>query len=96
MPILLTNHRPGFFSDVADTAHSTRIGRKIAAEEGAPTTPVPEERRFASSLLEKLIQYMDITAISMKLLKPSGNYTRRMSFKTSTRDVKFFSKVLLS
>uniref|UniRef100_T1E1N4 Putative ryanodine receptor n=1 Tax=Cupiennius salei TaxID=6928 RepID=T1E1N4_CUPSA len=72
-----------------------RIGRKIAGDEGTPSTPVAEERRFASSLLEKLIQYMDITAISMKLLKPSGNYSRRMSFKTSTRDVKFFSKVVL-
>ncbi|XP_055934795.1 ryanodine receptor-like isoform X1 [Argiope bruennichi] len=87
-------HRPGM-SDHADTAHSTRIGRKAAPDEGAPSTPVAEERRFASSLLEKLIQYMDITAISMKLLKPSGNYSRRMSFKTSTRDVKFFSKVVL-
>ncbi|XP_035212318.1 ryanodine receptor-like isoform X2 [Stegodyphus dumicola] len=72
-----------------------RLGRKIAGEEGSPSTPVTEEKRFASSLLEKLIQYMDITAISMKLLKPSGNYSRRMSFKTSTRDVKFFSKVVL-
>ncbi|GFT39401.1 ryanodine receptor, partial [Nephila pilipes] len=88
-------YRPGVFSDNADTAHSNRIGRKPAGEEGAPSTPVAEERRFASSLLEKLIQYMDITAISMKLLKPSGNYSRRMSFKTSTRDVKFFSKVVL-
>ncbi|GFR18427.1 ryanodine receptor [Trichonephila clavata] len=88
-------YRPGMFSDNADTAHSNRIGRKPAGEEGAPSTPVAEERRFASSLLEKLIQYMDITAISMKLLKPSGNYSRRMSFKTSTRDVKFFSKVVL-
>ncbi|GFU98108.1 ryanodine receptor [Trichonephila clavipes] len=95
MPILVINHRPGMFSDNADTAHSNRIGRKPAGEEGAPSTPVAEERRFASSLLEKLIQYMDITAISMKLLKPSGNYSRRMSFKTSTRDVKFFSKVVL-
>lgn len=73
-----------------------RIARKVpGAEEGTLSTPVAEEHRFASSLLEKLIQYMDITAISMKLLKPSGNYSRRMSFKTSTRDVKFFSKVVL-
>ncbi|KAG8184852.1 hypothetical protein JTE90_012099 [Oedothorax gibbosus] len=88
-------HRIGQFGDHADTAHSNRIGRKIAAEEGSPSTPVAEERRFASSLLEKLVQYMDIVAISMKLLKPSGNFSRRMSFKTSTRDVKFFSKVVL-
>ena len=51
------------------------------------------ERRFAYSLLEKLIQYLDVAAFNMKHLRPSGNYSRRMSFKTSTRDVKFFSKV---
>ena len=70
------------------------MARKVpGTDEGSLSQPVAEERRFASSLLEKLIQYMDITAVSMKLLKPSGNYSRRMSFKTSTRDVKFFSKV---
>ncbi|XP_071036526.1 ryanodine receptor [Parasteatoda tepidariorum] len=89
-------YRLGLYTDHADFAHSARIGRKIAREdEGLASTPVAEERRFASSLLEKLIEYMDITAISMKLLKPSGNYSRRNSFKTSTRDVKFFSKVVL-
>lgn len=31
----------------------------------------------------------------MKMLKPSTNFTRRSSFKTSSRDIKFFSKVVL-
>lgn len=53
------------------------------------------ERRFAYSLLEKLLQYLDSAAINMKLLKPSANFSRRSSFKTSTKDVKFFSKVVL-
>lgn len=53
------------------------------------------ETRFASSLLEKLLQYLDTAATSLKLLKPSSNYSRRMSFKESSRDVKFFSKVVL-
>ncbi|XP_063865198.1 ryanodine receptor-like isoform X9 [Scylla paramamosain] len=53
------------------------------------------ERRFAYSLLEKLLQYLDSAAVNMKLLKPSTNYSRRSSFKTSTKDVKFFSKVVL-
>lgn len=51
------------------------------------------EKRFALSLLEKLLQYLDIAAISMKVLKPSANFSRRSSFKQSSRDVKFFSKV---
>lgn len=51
------------------------------------------ELRFAYSLLEKLIQYLDRATINMKLLKPSSTFSRRTSFKTSTRDIKFFSKV---
>lgn len=31
----------------------------------------------------------------MKLLKPSSTFSRRSSFKTSSRDIKFFSKVVL-
>ncbi|XP_066971319.1 ryanodine receptor isoform X21 [Macrobrachium rosenbergii] len=53
------------------------------------------ERRFAYSLLGKLLQYLDCAAINMKLLKPSSSLSRRSSFKTSTKDVKFFSKVVL-
>jgi len=40
------------------------------------------------------LQYLDIAEISLKLLKPSANQSRRMSFKQSSRDVKFFSKVV--
>lgn len=53
------------------------------------------ENRFAYSLLEKLIQYTDKAAINMKLLKPSSTFSRRTSFKTPSRDIKFFSKVVL-
>uniref|UniRef100_A0A336KLC6 CSON012070 protein n=1 Tax=Culicoides sonorensis TaxID=179676 RepID=A0A336KLC6_CULSO len=53
------------------------------------------ETRFAYSLLEKLIAYLDKATINMKLLKPSSTFSRRSSFKTSSRDIKFFSKVVL-
>lgn len=53
------------------------------------------ELRFAYSLLEKLIQYLDRATINMKLLRPSATFSRRSSFKTSSRDIKFFSKVVL-
>nr|XP_026484093.1 ryanodine receptor isoform X5 [Vanessa tameamea] len=59
------------------------------------STGVAIELRFAYSLLEKLIQYIDRATINMKLLKPSTTFSRRTSFKTSTRDIKFFSKVVL-
>ena len=38
------------------------------------------ENRFAYRLLEKLISYLDTAASSMKILKPSANFTRRNSF----------------
>lgn len=53
------------------------------------------ENRFANNLLEKLIMYLDSSAPSMKLVKPSSNFTRRNSFKKSNRSVKFFFKVVL-
>lgn len=51
--------------------------------------------RFASSLLEKLIAYLDTASMSLKLLKPSAVFSRRNSFKATSRDIKFFSKVIL-
>lgn len=38
---------------------------------------------------------MDTASISLKLLKPSANHSRRPSFKQTSHDVKFFSKVVL-
>lgn len=63
-------------------------------EEGG-ATQAAVELRFSYSLLEKLIQYLDRATINMKLLKPSTTFSRRTSFKTASRDIKFFSKVVL-
>ncbi|XP_043283357.1 ryanodine receptor isoform X10 [Venturia canescens] len=65
------------------------------AETEVAGTGAAVELRFAYSLLEKLIAYLDKATINMKLLKPSDTFSRRNSFKTSTRDIKFFSKVVL-
>ncbi|ODN01392.1 Ryanodine receptor 44F [Orchesella cincta] len=53
------------------------------------------ERRFAYSLLEKLLHYLDVSSINLKSQVPSNNYSRRSTFKDTTRDVKFFTKVVL-
>ena len=53
------------------------------------------ERRFAYSLLEKLLQYLDTSSVNMKSHVPSSNFSRRSTFKETTKDVKFFSKVVL-
>ncbi|XP_017836906.1 ryanodine receptor isoform X16 [Drosophila busckii] len=65
-----------------------------AVEEGG-AAQAAVELRFSYSLLEKLIQYLDRATINMKLLKPSTTFSRRTSFKTASRDIKFFSKVVL-
>ncbi|KAK4873043.1 hypothetical protein RN001_015072 [Aquatica leii] len=59
------------------------------------TSGAAVELRFAYRLLEKLIQYADRATINMKILKPSAIFSRRSTFKTSTRDIVFFSKVVL-
>lgn len=53
------------------------------------------EKRFAYSLLEKLLEYVDKAAINMKNTKPNARFSRRLSFSTATEDVKFFGKVVL-
>lgn len=53
------------------------------------------KRRFAYSILNKLLGYCDTVMVKLELLKPSANFSRRSSFKQSDRDVKFFSKVVL-
>ena len=53
------------------------------------------EKRFAYSLLEKLLEYVDKAAYNMKNTKPASRFSRRGSFATATEDVKFFGKVVL-
>ncbi|XP_064091938.1 ryanodine receptor-like isoform X21 [Macrobrachium nipponense] len=72
-----------------------RLGRAHGSGDDGGAAAGAVERRFAYSLLGKLLQYLDCAAINMKLLKPSSSLSRRSSFKTSTKDVKFFSKVVL-
>lgn len=71
----------------------TRGDINVEGEQAATQASI--ESRFSYSLLEKLISYMDRATINMKLLKPSATFSRRSSFKTATRDIKFFSKVVL-
>ena len=54
------------------------------------------EKRFAYSLLEKLLEYVDKAAYNMKQTKPASKFSRRHSYSTATEDVKFFGKVLNS
>ena len=53
------------------------------------------EKHFASSLLEKLLDYVDKASINMTKMQPSSIFTRRNSYSQATEDVKFFGKVVL-
>lgn len=54
------------------------------------------EKRFAYALLEKLLVYLDNAGQRLQPVKPSQGFTRRNSFKQSSQDVKFFSKVSIT
>ncbi|XP_064623398.1 ryanodine receptor-like isoform X6 [Lineus longissimus] len=58
---------------------------------GAPAM----EKRFAYSLLQKLLEYVDKAALNLNQSKPSTKFSRRNSYSTATEDVKFFGKVVL-
>lgn len=83
MPSLLNNRRP-----------DDSMNRRVAGQEEGSNTG-GSSTRFASSLLEKLNQYLDTASISLKLLKPSAVFSRRNSYRETSRDIKFFSKVVL-
>ncbi|XP_012936331.1 ryanodine receptor, partial [Aplysia californica] len=53
------------------------------------------ERRFAYSLLEKLLEYLEKASVNMQMTRPSTRFSRRHSYSTATEDVKFFGKVVL-
>ena len=73
-----------------------KTGPKTAdGDTSSLSSPLLSSTRFASSLLEKLNTYLDTASISLKLLKPSAVFSRRNSFRETSRDVKFFSKVVL-
>ena len=64
-------------------------GAKIESEGSVSAT----EKRFAYSLLEKLLQYFENASTNMTQTRPSSRFSRRGSYSTATEDVKFFGKV---
>lgn len=73
---------------------TVRQSKDAGNESGIGTATT--EKRFAFSLLEKLLEYVDKAAYNMKNTKPSSRFSRRHSFSMSSEDVKFFGKVAFS
>ena len=70
---------------------ASRTSKDSQADSGVGVSST--EKRFAYSLLEKLLEYVDKAALNLNQIKPSTNYSRRNSYSTATEDVKFFGKV---
>ena len=71
----------------------TRHSQDSGADSGVGVSST--EKRFAYSLLEKLLEYVDKAALNMKNNKPASRFSRARSFSTATEDVKFFGKVCM-
>uniref|UniRef100_X1Z8I7 Ryanodine receptor n=1 Tax=Capitella teleta TaxID=283909 RepID=X1Z8I7_CAPTE len=75
--------------------HGFRVMRYSKEGPEAGGSASGTEKRFAYSLLEKLLEYVDKAAYNMKKTLPAAKFSRRKSFSTASEDVKFFGKVVL-
>ena len=62
---------------------------------GTSITSQNNEKRFAHSLLEKLLEYVERASSTMQNYKESSKFSLHESYRLSTKDVKFFGKVVL-
>jgi hypothetical protein len=51
------------------------------------------EKRFAYSLLEKLLEYVERASSTMQNYKESSKFSLHETYRLTTKDVKFFGKV---
>lgn len=59
---------------------------------GGSTSQI-HEKRFAYSLLEKLLEYVERASSTMQNYKESSKFSLHESYRLTTKDVKFFGKV---
>ncbi|KAK3094056.1 hypothetical protein FSP39_023525 [Pinctada imbricata] len=78
--------------EVRRKSHS-RVSKDAEAEGDVGVSAT--EKRFAYSLLEKLLAYFDKASSNLTETRPSSRFSRRGSYSTATEDVKFFAKVVL-
>ena len=55
--------------------------------------PVANEKRFASSLLEKLLEYVERASLAMQNYTESSKFSLHETYLSSSNDLKFFAKV---
>ena len=59
------------------------------------TSSTSSEKRFAYSLLEKLLEYVERASSTMQNYKESSKFSLHETYRLTTKDVKFFGKVVL-
>lgn len=82
--------------DTSIERHTSRASdsrRDKGAKNESEVNVSATEKRFAYSLLEKLLQYFDNASTNITQTRPSSRFSRRESYSTATEDVKFFGKV---
>ena len=72
---LLLNISSGDLRDAKRKEQHTRRGTEADGEAGNGASAL--EKRFAYSLLEKLLEYVDKASLNMKNMKPASRFSRR-------------------
>ena len=61
----------------------------------ASTSSLLNDKRFAYSLLEKLLEYVERASSTMHNYKESSKFSLHETYRLTSKDVKFFGKVVL-
>jgi hypothetical protein len=77
-----------------DAANNTIVALVTSTSSltNSSTSPITE-KRFAFTLLEKLLEYVERASSTMQNYKESTKFSLHESYRLSTKDVKFFGKV---
>ncbi len=67
----------------------------ILPRRAASTSSLLNDKRFAYSLLEKLLEYVERVSSTMQNYKESSKFSLHETYRLTTKDVKFFGKVVL-
>lgn len=90
----MTCHDATSSSDTDVTEQRRKSGSRPSKDKNSDGVGVSAtEKRFAYSLLEKLLGYFDNASTNLMETRPSSRFSRRGSYSTASEDVKFFAKV---
>jgi hypothetical protein len=73
-----------------NTSEDDQVPRRVAS-----ASSLLNEKRFAYSLLEKLLEYVERASSTMQNYKESSKFSLHETYRLTSKDVKFFGKVVL-